>query len=127
MQALSLEGCVSLTDACLTIIAEKLPCLKQLDCTSIKARDAGVQALVPLRHLCALRLRPQIERDTFRLMVQCSNAPVWPVLLQAPKSHRWSAGFDSSRACFASRCWRIPGDSMEELLPAAGSSTVALC
>lgn len=111
MQALSLEGCVTLTDACLTIIAETLPLLKQLDCTSIKVRDAGVQALAPLRHLAALRLRPQIERGTFRQLAQGSEAPVWPLLVQAPKTNRWCAGFDMSRVGhFASHCWKIPGD-----------------
>lgn len=118
MQALSLEGCVNLTDTCLRTIGEKLKSLRQLDCTSIKVRDAGVAYLAPLRHLAALRVRPQIERATFRELALRSEAPVWPLLVHAPKAHCGSAGCNVRRVgCFASRCWKIPGDS-EAKLPA---------
>lgn len=119
LEALSLEGCVQLSDACLTVIAQTLPAVQQLDLTSIKIRDSALVALAPLQNLSAIRMRPQIERDTIQLMTHRSVAPVWPVLATVPKQQKWNAGFRNSKVGgFASVCWKLPGDPVEGTLPA---------
>jgi hypothetical protein len=113
LQALSLEGCVALTDDCLPILAKHLPLLAQLDCASIELHNPAVLSLAPLRHLCAVRLRPHIDRSTIRSLTQLSLAPVWGMLIAAPPSQRWCYGFDNSRlGGFDSRVWKIPGHSV---------------